>query len=143
IVEREKAEEAEKETKARSGSAFVAGVGIALAELPTAFPYFAAIAAIVGSGASPIKQLGLLVLFNVCFVLPLLAILAILWLYPSHAQEYLTRARLFLHRHWPKLLAGAALLVGLFVIVLGVTGLAGHGHGRFGRFLRHVHNLIQ
>lgn len=124
-------------------SSALLGAAIMAVELPTAFPYFAAIAAIVGSGEGPIRQLGLLLLFNVCFVLPLLGILATLWLVPDHAQEYLTRARLFLHRHWPKLLAGAALVVGLFVVTLGVTGLAAHGHGRLGRFFRHVHNLMQ
>src|SRR5579884_826110 len=50
-------------------SSAILGATITAVELPTAFPYFAAIAAIVGSGLSPLKQLVLLVLFNVCFVL--------------------------------------------------------------------------
>ncbi len=123
-------------------SSALLGATIMAVELPTAFPYFAAIAAIVGSGLGPLRQLALLVLFNVCFVLPLLAILATLWAAPDQAQERLARARLFLHRHWPKLLAGAALLVGVFVVLLGVTGLAGRSHTRIGRFLRHMHSLV-
>lgn len=123
------------------GSALL-GATIMAIELPTAFPYFAAIAAIVGSGEGVARQLLLLVLFNVCFVLPLLGILGILWLAPDHAQEWLTRARVFLQRHWPALLAGAALIVGVFVILLGATGLAGRGHSRLSRLLHGVHNLI-
>jgi len=127
---------------ARGHSSTLLGATITAVELPTAFPYFAAIAAIVGSGVGIIRQLVLLLLFNVCFVLPLLGIVATLWLAPGHAQEKLARARAFLLRHWPILLAGAALLVGLFVVLLGLTGFVGRGHGRLGRFFRGVHNLI-
>jgi cytochrome c biogenesis protein CcdA len=126
---------------ARRSSALL-GATIMAVELPTAFPYFAAIAAIVGSGLGVARQMILLLLFNVCFVLPLLGVVATLWLTPDHAQERLGRARRFLQRHWPALLAGAALLVGLFAILLGVTGLAGRGHSRLGRFLHHVRELI-
>jgi cytochrome c biogenesis protein CcdA len=129
-------------TSRRSRSSALLGATIMAVELPTAFPYFAAIAAIVGSGLGLARQLVLLVLFNLCFVLPLLAILATLWLTPEHAQERLNQARLFLHRHWPTLLAGAALVVGLFVVLLGATGLAGSSHSRLGRFLKRVHGLV-
>ncbi len=54
------------------------GAMITAVELPTAFPYFAALAAIMGSGLGIVRQAILVVLFNVCFVLPLLAIIAIL-----------------------------------------------------------------
>jgi cytochrome c biogenesis protein CcdA len=133
--------EVPKFTRRRRSSALL-GATIMAVELPTAFPYFAAIAAIVGSGLGLARQLALLVLFNVCFVLPLLTILATLWLTPDHAQERLTQARLFLHRHWPIVLAGAALVVGLFVIVVGATGLAGRSHSRLGRFFKRVHSLV-
>jgi cytochrome c biogenesis protein CcdA len=126
----------------RRRSSALLGATIMAVELPTAFPYFAAIAAIVGSGVGVARQLALLILFNVCFVLPLLAIMLTLWAAPDRAQERLTRARLFLHRHWPVLLAGATLLVGLFVVTLGVTGLAGHAHNRLGRFFRRVHKVL-
>lgn len=128
--------------KQRGRSSALLGAGITAAELPTAFPYFAAIAAIVGSGVGLARQLILLLLFNICFVLPLVGILLTLWVAPSHAQERLSRARLFLHRHWPRLLGGLMLLVGVFVVLLGATGLAGHAHGRVARFFRHVHKLL-
>ena len=52
------------------------GAGIAGLELLTAFPYFAAIAMIVGSGVSNAEKLSLLVLYCVVYTLPLIAIAA-------------------------------------------------------------------
>lgn len=124
-------------------SSWVLGATITAVELPTAFPYFAAIAAIVGSGLGPVRNLVLLVLFNICFVLPLLAIIGTLWFAGEQADRVLARGRSLLQRHWPTLLAGLALLAGLFVILLGTTGLAalhdGRLHGFFGRLHRSLH----
>ena len=61
-----------------SGSALIAGASIAVVELPTAVPYFAVIATIVASSASVPGEVGLLVAYNVAFVLPLLGIVAVL-----------------------------------------------------------------
>jgi cytochrome c biogenesis protein CcdA len=58
-------------------SSLYLGAGLALVEFPTALPYFAAIAAIVGSGKGIPSQIGLLAIFNVCFVLPLVGIFAL------------------------------------------------------------------
>ena len=124
---------------AQSRSSVILGATITAVELPTAFPYFAAIAAIVGSGLAVPKQVALLILFNVCFVAPLLGITATLWFAGDHAQERLARGRAFLQRHWPTLLAVVALLAGSFVIFLGATGIAARSHGRFGRFFRRLH----
>jgi cytochrome c biogenesis protein CcdA len=107
-------------------SSWVLGASITAVELPTAFPYFAAIAAIVGSGLGPARDLVLLVLFNLCFVSPLLGILAVLTFKGEQADQVLSQARGFLQRHWPAVLAGLALLAGLFVVTLGLTGLANH-----------------
>jgi cytochrome c biogenesis protein CcdA len=130
-----------REPQGRSST--LLGAMIMAVELPTAFPYFAAIAAVVGSGIGVLRQLMLLLLFNVCFVLPLLCILGTLWVAPDRAQERLSRARLFLHRHWPRLLGGLMLLAGVFIVLMGATGLAGHAHGRVARFFRHVHRLFK
>ncbi len=124
----------------RSGA--ILGATITAVELPTAFPYFAAIAAIVGSGLSVPKQLTLLLLFNICFVLPLLGIVGTLWFAGDHAERMLAVGRDFLQRHWPAVLAGLALLAGLFVLALGVTGLTANRHTRFGRFMRRLRHLI-
>jgi cytochrome c biogenesis protein CcdA len=105
-------------------SSAVLGATITAIELPTAFPYFAAIAAIVGSGQGVLRQVILLLIFNVCFIMPLLAIIGILWIAGDAAQPVLTAARNFLQRHWPVILSGLAIIAGVFVIALGVTGLA-------------------
>jgi cytochrome c biogenesis protein CcdA len=113
------------------------GATIMAVELPTAFPYFAAIAAIVGSGFDPVRQLVLLVLFNICFVLPLLGILATLTFAHERAGPMLSGARQRLEARWPAVLATLALLAGVFVILLGVTGIAGP-HSRLFRLLHHL-----
>ncbi len=128
------------EAKGKSGA--ILGATITAVELPTAFPYFAAIAAIVGSGLAPAPQLFLLLLFNICFVMPLLGILATLWLAGDHAGKLLASGRDFLQRHWPTLLAGLALVAGLFVVSLGVTAFGGRSHSRLGRLLRRLHHLL-
>jgi cytochrome c biogenesis protein CcdA len=103
--------------------AWLLGATITIVELPTAFPYFAVIAAIVGSGLNPVRQLSLLLIFNVCFVLPLLAIIAVLTFGGDRTDRLLAAGRDFLQKRWPVVLAVVAVVAGLFVIALGVTGL--------------------
>jgi len=120
-------------------SSWVLGASITAVELPTAFPYFAAIAAIVGSDLGPIRDLMLLVLFNICFVSPLLAILGVLTFAGEKAEQVLSDARNFLQRHWPTVLAGLALVAGLFVVALGLTGLAAN----HSRLARRIHTTLR
>jgi cytochrome c biogenesis protein CcdA len=119
-------------------SSWVLGASITAIELPTAFPYFAAIAAIVGSDLDAARDLTLLLLFNLCFVLPLIGIWATLAFAPGRAERLIAVGRDFLQRHWPTVLAGVALAAGLFVILLGVTGF-GAAHSRF---LRRLHRTL-
>jgi cytochrome c biogenesis protein CcdA len=123
-------------------SSAVLGATITAVELPTAFPYFAAIAAIVGSGLDPLRQLMLLVIFNVCFVLPLLAIIATLTLAGDDAERMIASVRQRLEAHWPEILAVLALLAGTFVTILGITGLASVNRGHVGHFARGVHRFL-
>jgi cytochrome c biogenesis protein CcdA len=118
------------------------GATITVVELPTAFPYFAAIAAIVGADVDPPRALMLILLFNLCFILPLLAIVATLTFAGDRAEPILAGGRDFLQRHWPAVLAGLALLAGIFVVLLGATGIAGGGHGHFSRFVRHLRGVL-
>jgi cytochrome c biogenesis protein CcdA len=128
------------ETRGKSG--WVLGATITAVELPTAFPYFAAIAAIVGSGAGIIRQVMLLVLFNVCFVLPLVGIVITLMFAGARAQQLLGAGRAFLQRHWPTVLAGLVLAAGAFVVLLGTTGFASGIHGRVGHIARRFRRII-
>ncbi|HEY8625882.1 MAG TPA: GAP family protein [Solirubrobacteraceae bacterium] len=113
------------EVDSKGKSSAILGATITAVELPTAFPYFAAIAAIVGSGFDPARQVILLLMFNICFIVPLLAIVATLTLAGDDAQRVLRLIRDRLQTNWPKLLAIVGVLAGVFVTVLGVTGLAG------------------
>ena len=120
-------------------SSWVLGASITAVELPTAFPYFAVIAAIVGADVDALGDLLLLLLFNVCFVLPLIGILATLTFAPESSDRLLAVGRHFLQRRWPEVLAGLALVAGLLVVALGVSGLgASHSH-----FLRRLHRTLR
>ncbi|WP_249010462.1 GAP family protein [Conexibacter sp. DBS9H8] len=126
----------------RRRSTVLFGAGIMFVEMPTAFPYFAAIATVVGSARSVTHAVLLLVLYNVCFILPLIAIVLVLWLSPHHARAVLNRAREIVQRNWAPIFALVLTLAGLFVIILGATGVASHAHNGFGHFARKLHHLI-
>ena len=105
------------------GSAFVTGASIAAIELPTAAPYFAVIAGIVASSASIPQEIGLLLLYNVAFVVPLLAIIAVMLLAGKHADPWLQKGGAWLQRRWPVVLASLLIFVGSVLAVLGGTSL--------------------
>ena len=123
-------------------SSALLGATITAVELPTAFPYFAAIAAVVGSGYGVWHQVFLILIFNVAFVLPLLAIVAILTFAGSNAQGMLVNARKWLERHWPVTLAIVGLIAGLFCVFIGITGLVGLHHSHAGRVARRLRRIV-
>jgi cytochrome c biogenesis protein CcdA len=99
------------------------GAGIALIELPTALPYFAAIAVIIGSGVGIPGKVVMLVLYNVAFVVPVIAILVAMMILGDRAKEPLGRANQWIMRHWPAALAVLAGLLGTAVFAVGLVGL--------------------
>jgi len=99
------------------------GAGLAAVELPTALPYFAAIAIIVGTDASIPGQILLLAIFNVCFTLPVIALLVALLVAGDRAKPVLTRANTWLQHHWPAVLAGILGVIGAVVAALGLAGI--------------------
>lgn len=123
-------------------SSMILGATIMAVELPTAFPYFAAIAAVVGAGVGPVREFGLLVIFNLCFVLPLIGILLTLTVAGERSGVVLAIGRRFLERRWPHVLAVLVMLVGVAAVLLGATGLAAQGHGGVGHFFRHVRRFF-
>jgi cytochrome c biogenesis protein CcdA len=135
---------AEHDLPAQPGqrSSAILGATIAAVELPTAFPYFAVIVTVVGSGLDLGGQLLLLVIYNVCFVLPMILMVVTLTLTPKRAGELLTRAREILQARWPVILAALALLAGTFVLLLGITGLTGLNHGGVGRVSRRLRHIL-
>ena len=123
-------------------SAIMLGLTISAVELPTAFPYFAAIAAIISSGLGTASQLIALTLYNVAFVLPLILMIIVLGVAGDGAKAIIEKARDWLQKHWPTLLAVLALVAGVFVTLLGVTGLASGQHNTVGRLSRQFRRTI-
>jgi cytochrome c biogenesis protein CcdA len=109
--------------KGRSAAAL--GGAIMAVELPTAFPYFGAIAAIVGSDAAVPAQVGLLLVFNAVFVSPLLALMVLSAFARERSGPLLELAQDHLRRHGAILLAIVALAVGVALVAVGAIGLAG------------------
>ena len=107
-------------------SALIAGASIAAIELPTAAPYYAVIAGIVASSATVPQQIGLLALYNLAFVLPMVAIVVVLLVAGKGADPLLERAGAWLQRRWPVVLASLLLFVGSALTILGGTGLVKH-----------------
>ena len=62
-------------------------------------------------------------LYNVAFVLPLLAIIVLLLAAGNRADPWLQRGGAWLQRRWPVVLASLLLLVGSALTMLGGTGL--------------------
>jgi cytochrome c biogenesis protein CcdA len=105
-------------------SALLLGGGIMAIELATALPYFAVIAAVLGSGASVVGRIELLSLFCAAFCVPLVAIAVALAIAGERAEAPLGRAGDLLDAHWPAVLAGLLLAAGIAALTLGSVGLA-------------------
>jgi len=108
----------------RRRPAALMGAGIAGLELLTAFPYFAAIALIVGSGASDVGKLSLLVLYCVIYVLPLIAIALVITIMGQRAERILRPAGGWLSAHWPVVVAPLTAAFGIGVLAFGIVQLA-------------------
>jgi cytochrome c biogenesis protein CcdA len=105
-------------------SGLMLGAGIAMVELPTALPYFAAIAVIVSSGSGLVGKTALLLLFNVAFLAPVVAILLVFVALGDRGREPLARANEWILTHWPVIFAVLAVAIGTALLVVGSIGLA-------------------
>lgn len=105
-------------------STFVAGIVLMLIEIPTAFPYFAAIAIVVGAKSGSLAtDIGLLVMFSAIFVLPLLLIAALVGASPRARAKIVEPAAGWLARHWPVVFAAIALAAGVGLALFGALSL--------------------
>ena len=112
------------ERRKSHGSAGLIGAGIAGVELLTAFPYFAAIAMIVGSGVSGTGKLSLLVLYCVVYTLPLIVIAALFAVMGKRAERILAPVGDWLLAHWPALVAPVTAALGIGVLAFGILQLS-------------------
>jgi cytochrome c biogenesis protein CcdA len=104
-------------------SSFAIGAAIMAVELPTAFPYFAALAAIIGSNRSVPVQITYVLLFNVLFVLPLIVILAIRESAGERAEQRLNAIGNWIRTYAHNAIALLVGAVGLAFLIVGLTDL--------------------
>jgi hypothetical protein len=116
------ADPAEDRRKAH-GSPWLIGAGIAGAELLTAFPYFAAIALIVGSGVSDPAKLFLVGLYCVVYTLPLIAIAVLVAVMGGRAERILAPVGDWLFAHWPLIVGPLTGAIGVALLVFAVVQL--------------------
>lgn len=108
---------------AHGSSALMLGGTIAILELPTALPYFAVITGLAASSATLLQQILLLGIYNLAFVLPLVAIILIILAGGDRADGWLRKAGDWLQRRWPAALAVILLLIGGGLLIVGGIGL--------------------
>ena len=106
------------------GSPILLGAGIGGLELLTAFPYFAAIAMIVGSSVSSAYKVFLLVLYCVVYTLPLIGIAAVCVVMGQRAASVLRPMMDFVARRWPIVVGPLAIAVGIGVAAFGIVRLS-------------------
>ena len=107
----------------RPRSAIALGAGITAVDLPTAFPYFAAIVAILDEDVSIPGEVTLLVLFNLMYVAPILLIAVVAVILGDRAEAPLLKIRAFVTRWSPVLLVVLSVAVGIAALVSGIRGL--------------------
>jgi cytochrome c biogenesis protein CcdA len=100
------------------------GAGIMAVELPTAVPYFAAIAAILGAHVGTTAQVIFVGIYNVAFVVPLVLVIAVRTLAGRGAADALVRMRRWLGRRAGAILAAVLAAAGAGLLGLGTTGIA-------------------
>jgi cytochrome c biogenesis protein CcdA len=125
LIRRRLAEREIPGTGTQSGKAFTAGATVMAVELPTALPYFAAIAAIVGLDKALPIELGLVALFNVVFLFPLVVIAVVVHSSASVRRSVIAPVAAWLDARWPVIFAAVLAVIGVVVAVIGAVGLGG------------------
>jgi cytochrome c biogenesis protein CcdA len=107
-----------------SGYSVLSGAAIAGVELLTAFPYFAAIAMIVGSGVSNPAKASLLALYCLVYTLPLIAIAVMFAVMGERAERMLRPVGNWLFANWPGVVGPLTAVIGIAVLAFGIIQLA-------------------
>jgi cytochrome c biogenesis protein CcdA len=105
-------------------SAFLLGAGIMSGELPTAVPYFGALAAITAGDHRAVTIVALVLVYNALFVAPMVVLLGILVAAGERGALTAARLRERLTGLAPLVFPPALALLGLVLLVLGAAGLA-------------------
>lgn len=106
------------------GSPVLMGAGVAGVEFLTAFPYFAAIAMVLSSSVSLAGKLFLIVLYNLVYVSPLIAIVVVCGVMGDRASRLLEPVGTWVATRWPMVVAPLAGAAGLGLTTYGVVNLS-------------------
>lgn len=106
-----------------SGSALLMGGGIAGLELLTAFPYFGAIALVLGASVSLPSKVLLLVLYNVIYALPLVAIVVVTAVLGERGAKRLAPIGDWIATRWPVVVAPLLGVAGFGLVTYGIVRL--------------------
>ena len=101
---------------ATPAAAFALGAALNASELPTAFPYLAALERVTASRVIAVEAVVALLIYAVIFVLPLILILALYLRLRERAAPAIERISGGVERWSGRLLAWGALLVGLAIV---------------------------
>jgi Sap, sulfolipid-1-addressing protein len=115
----------EGRTASSPAAAATLGAGIMAVELPTAFPYFAVLAAVIASREPTTVQLGIVLLYNVAFVAPLAVIAALRLIAGASAAGALARLGKAVVAYGPAVVVGALVLAGSALLAYGAAGVVG------------------
>jgi cytochrome c biogenesis protein CcdA len=110
-------------TAARGSSALLLGAGIMAVELPTAFPYFAAILATLGAVHGAVGQTVFIVLYNLVFVAPLLALTLLVAVTGHRYRDRIARISTLIRTRGPDFLPPGIAIIGGALVVIGIHGL--------------------
>lgn len=104
-------------------SAFALGAGIMAIELPTGFMYFGAISAILAARPAPGLEIALLTGYNLLFIAPLVALMAVRRLAGVRIDRWMLSAETRLRYAGQLALSGVAGLAGAALVAIGLSGL--------------------
>ena len=110
-------------SRGSDGSSFGLGAGIMGVELPTAFPYFAAILATLEGVHGAALQTLVVVVYNLVFVAPLLAILILVAVAGQRGARLLAKPSQLVQRWAPIVVPIGLASIGVVLIALGAVGL--------------------
>ena len=111
-------------TSAAGGrSAFLLGAGIMAVELPTAFPYFAAILATLGAVNGAVSQTVFILLYNLVFVAPILALTLLVAVTGDRYRDRIGRISALIRTYGPDFLPPGIAVIGGALVFIGLHGL--------------------
>ena len=108
-----------------ASQAFLAGAGMTIVGLPGAVPYLAAIDLILRSDQTTRQEVMVLVVYNIVFVAPLAAIVALTLVLGERSQRLLHNIRGFFDRWGQRLIVSLMLVLGALLIMDGVGWFLG------------------